>query len=125
MALQKQFTAKLFAADGTTLRKNIAPNVLKQSPQFNSRINGGLGELVLDLNLPFDDFDEGVSIDYMNIVDLYAIDADHPRGRRIYRGYISRYEPYIEGSDQGVKVTCLGLASLLTHAYYTTTTHTT
>src|SRR4051812_3190238 len=57
----------------------------------------------------------------MNIVDIYAIDRLNPRGRRIYRGFVSRYEPYIDASgNEGVRVTCLGLVSLLTFSYYNT-----
>ena len=117
MALQKEFSCKILDQDGSTFIIGLAPKLLKSPPSFRSRMNAGLGELVLDLNLPFDDFDEGNSIDFMNIVDVYAVDEDHPRGRRIYRGFISRYEPYIEG-EEGVRVTLLGLGSLLPRTFY-------
>lgn len=125
MPLQKTYLVKVLDQDNAAFLKTFEPGTLKNLPSFRSKINGGLGELILDLNLPFDDFDEGNSVAFLNLVDLYAIDADHPRGRRIYRGYVSRYEPYAEaGGGEGVRVTCLGLASLLTASYYSTTTHT-
>ncbi len=119
MATQKEFTVQIFDQDGTTFLKSIPSALLKSPPTFQSKINGGLGECVLDLNLPFDDFDEGVSINYMNITDVYAVDADNPRGRRIYRGFISRYEPYLDSTgNEGVRVTLLGLVSLLSFSHY-------
>ena len=127
MALQRQWTAKVYDQDGTTFLKALSTQKpldsslphLKSSPTFRSRINGGLGECVLDVNLPFDDFDEGGLVDFMNIVDIYCIDQENPRGRRIYRGFISRYEPYSESSgNEGVRVTLLGLVSLLSTSYY-------
>jgi hypothetical protein len=115
---QKEYTIHIFGSDGSTFVKNLPPETLKnKAPEFRSKINGGYSECVLDLNLPFDDFDEGTSIDFMNIVDIYAIDSENPRGRRIYRGFISKYEPYIEASE-GVRVTLLGLVSLLSFSYY-------
>lgn len=123
----KRFQVQIFAADGTTFRKSLTtqkpsdpalPHV-KNKISFRSRINGGLGELVLDLAYPWQRFGEGTTIALNNVVDVYAMDDDHPRGRRIYRGFISKYEPYIDaGSKTGVKVTCLGLVSLLTFSHY-------
>ena len=118
MALQKSYTIKLYDSDGLTIKKVIERDLKDSPPQFRSRINGGLGELSLDLNLPFDDFDEGNSIDFMNIVDVYCVDALNPRGRRIYRGFLSQYESYIESGREGVRITALGLNSLLTRSYY-------
>lgn len=117
----KSFLVKIFGSNGTTFIKNVPSGAggLKNLPTFSSKINGGLGELVLDLDFPFDDFGEGTTIAFMNVVDLYVTDAENPRGRRVYRGFISRYEPYIEsGGNEGVKATCLGLVSLLTLDYY-------
>ncbi len=117
--MEKTFNVQVFGQDGVTKIRTIPYSLLKSDPQFTSRINAGLGECVLDLDLPFDDFDEGNLVDYMNIVDIYAVDAANPRGRRIYRGFISRYEPYLEsGGTEGVRFTCLGLASLLSFSHY-------
>lgn len=116
--LQKAFLVKFYGSDGS-FKRTIPNELIKNGPpSFSSRIGGGLGELVLDLNLPWDDFDEGYSIAFLNIVDVYAVDADNPRGRRIYRGFISRYAPYLDSTGNGVRVTCLGLYSLLTRLHY-------
>ncbi len=123
MALQKNYVVKIFGQDGTTLKKSVSRKSLRTNPSFRCRINGGFGECVLDLvgtGFAFDNFGEGTWIAHSYIVDIYEVDSvNAPLGRRIYRGYISKYEPYIDASGQeGVKVTCLGLVSLLTKSYY-------
>ncbi len=121
MALQKEYTIQVFDQDGTTFRKSysIGDGSLKNSPSFSSQINGGYGQCELDLDVPFDSFSEGSGVDFMNIVKIYAVDQTNPRGRLIYTGFISRYEPYIDAqSEEGVKVTLLGLVSLLSFSYY-------
>ena len=131
MPLQKQFTCKIFDQDGTTFLKNFVQ--IKNVPSFKSRLNGIYGECVLDLDLPFDNFDEGTSIDFMNIVKIYALTLDSATQTEtlIYTGFISKYEPYIVGTgEEGVKVTLLSLGSLLSFSYYKngsnfTVTHTT
>ncbi len=130
MPVRKQFIARIFASDGTTFRKSYTTDEpsesslphLKNVPQFTSRINGGFGECVLDLSYPFDDFSEGTVIDFMNVVTITAVvtdtDLKTQNSHLIYTGFISRYEPYVNARDQGVSVTCLGLVSLLSLAYY-------
>src|SRR5438046_1393425 len=105
MALQKTFLAKIYSQDGSSslgsfIFSQEGDNTLKNIPSFTSTINGGLGEMVLDLNLPFDDFGEGLTIDFMNFVELWVTDANHTRGRRVYKGFISKYAPYFEGGEE-------------------------
>jgi hypothetical protein len=129
MPLQRHFLAKVFDQDGTTFLKTFSTDradgvdtgYLKGSPSFESRINGGYGELVLDLALPFDDFDEGSSVDFMNVVKVYAVSVDDDLVQTdtlIYTGFVSKYEPYVDEGQEGVHVTCLGLVSLLALSYY-------
>lgn len=122
MALQKEFTAKVFEAgsgdflDSFTFAQSAGG--LKNIPSFREQINGGQGEMVLDLNVPYDDFGEGETVAFMNRVELWVTDGDNPRGRRAYKGFISRYEPYSEGSSEGVRVICLGNVSLSALLHY-------
>lgn len=118
MAQKKAFLVKIYDTDGATLIKTLKPSVIKNSPSFTTQINGGLGQCVLDLNLPFDDFGEGTDIDFMYIVKIYVTDESNPLGRLVYKGFISAYQPYLNEVDQGVKITLLGLVSLLSFAYY-------
>lgn len=122
MANQKQYTIKIFNQDGSTFLSNIAPDEIAATPTFNSRINGGFSEMKINLRgdrFKFDSFSEGTNVDFLNIVTLTVIDEDNPRGRTIYKGWISQYEPYIDPQgNEGVLVTVMHLTSLLSASYY-------
>ena len=130
MPIKKTYLAKVYGQDGTTLRTTLTTEKpesgtgmhLKSVPTFSARINGGLGECVLDVKAPFDSFSEGTIIDFMCLVTVDAVvtdtEAKTQATTRIYKGFISRYEPFVEAGDEGVRVTCLGLVSLLSLSYY-------
>lgn len=137
----RHFLVKIYDQDGSTFRKTFSSDrpegaltgYIKAPLSFKSQLNGGQGQLQLDIALPFDDFDEGSSIAHMNIVRVYSvvIDTLTQTETLVYSGFISRYEPYAQaGGEEGVRVTCLGLVSLLALSYYKsgssfTVTHTT
>lgn len=116
--VDKKFTVKIYDPTGATLIKTVNPLLVKDTPNFPSKINQGFGQCVLNLNLPFDDFDEGGSIDHMNIVRIYEIDNENPSGRLVYTGFISSYQPSINGGVDSVEVNLLGIVSLLATAFY-------
>lgn len=131
MAIQRIYTIKAYDQDGSTRLANYntqrpegsTTGYVKSAPTFKSQINGGYGECVIDLALPFDDFGEGTTINFMNIVKIYAAKVDDDTLTQsetlIYTGFISKYEPYIDGpGDEGVRVTLLGLVSLTALSYY-------
>ena len=112
------FTIKIYNNDGSTYLGNILPNELLSYPQWSSIVNGGQGQCVLDLNRPFDDFGEGVTIQHGNIFRIYINDEVSPLGRLIYTGVVSQYVSYSDGSTEGVRIYLLGLYSTLQRTYY-------
>lgn len=116
--VNKKFTIKIYDPTGALLQTTLKPRLLRENPTFTSRINGGFGQCLINLNLPFDNFGEGEIIDFMNIVKVFASDSKNPLGRLIYTGFISAYKPFVRGTDQGVSLVLLGLVSLLNFAYY-------
>ncbi len=81
---------------------------------FRKQINGGLGELSFSIPKKFDDFDENYLIKLNNRIDLWVNDDNTGTdGLKIYSGFISRYEPYIQEHEEGVTVRCLGYVSKL------------
>lgn len=122
MASQKQYTVKIFDQDGTTFLTNISPRELGGVPTFTSKIYGGFSDIKINLRgerFQFDSFGEGTLINFMNIVEIEVVDENNPRGRTIYKGWISQYEPYVmENGDEGVTITILHLTSLLSASYY-------
>lgn len=116
--MNKEYSIKVYALDGTFI-KTIRKDLIMNEVSFSSKTNGGQGECTIELSLPIDDFDEGVSISWMNFVRIYESDpVNHPDPVLIYTGYISQYTPFFEEGRQGVRVTLLGLVSLLSLAYF-------
>lgn len=116
--IEKKYSIKIYDSTGNNFLQTLNPKILRSTPSFASQINAGYGECRLDLALPFADFGEGSIVDYMNIVEIYEADKNFPLGRLIYRGFISSYEPYLEGSNQGVNIILLGMVSLLKFDFY-------
>lgn len=116
--MNKNFTLKVYSLAGTYI-KTFASSLIMNEPRFTSRVSGGQGELSIELALPFDDFDEGASIKAMNIVKLYETDDENNTDPiLIYSGYISKYAPFTDEGREGVKLTVLGLVSLLSLDYF-------
>src|SRR5687767_3078797 len=116
MPKETTFLVKIYDQDNSTLLKTLATGRpadgsmgLKNKPSFSSRINGGLGECVLDLATAFDSFGEGTTVDFLNLVDIWAVVRDlstlAQTTTRVYKGYLSAYEPYLDGGEEGVRVT--------------------
>jgi hypothetical protein len=120
----RRYLAKILGRDGSTLKLNVPHSAMREPPVFSDRIDGGMGECILDYVVPFDNFDEGVKIDHEFIMDIWCFDTDNPNGRRIYSGVIEEYEPYIEGAQQGVLVKALGLGSKLSYDIYMSSSRT-
>lgn len=118
--MRKSYTVKIYGLDSVYI-KTINPTLVTSEVTFFSQINGGQGQCMLDLALPFDDFDEGNSIKAMNLVKIYeSDDVNSPTPRLIFTGFISQYTPYFDGARSGVKLTLLGLVTLLSYGYYKT-----
>ncbi len=121
--MNKRYLIKIYDLAGT-IKKSFGSDAKDEGAKvissfsFNSKMNGGQGELQIELRLPIDDFGEGDTVKDMNIVRLYEFDQNNPAGVLIYTGFISQYTPYAQGSTEGVKITCLGLVSLLSLARY-------
>lgn len=116
----KSYSLKIYSFSGTYL-KTIKSNQIMSDPKFNSKTKGGQGQCMIDIHLPYDDFDEGVSIKGMNVVKIYERDNEfNLQATLIYTGFISQYTPYVNGSVEGVTLTLLGLVSMLSYGYFRT-----
>ena len=79
---------------------------------FSKTINGGLGEIEIQLARSFDNYGEGEDIKLNNKVMIYVSGpALPPEGKLIYTGYISQINPYVDGHSEGVNIRCLGYIS--------------
>ena len=106
----KTYYSKIYKANGDYISTLKDVNF----SGFRKQINGGLGELVFTIPKKFDDFDEDYLIKLNNQVELWVSDSDTGSdGIRIYSGFISRYEPFINNGAEGVTIRCLGYVSKL------------
>lgn len=86
---------------------------------FKQIINGGLGQLQFDLARSFTNYGEGVDVKLNYEVRVYCVDNQtDSSGALIYSGYISGYEPYIDGKNEGIKVKCLGYYTKLKSSWF-------
>lgn len=116
--MRKRYIIKIYDIDGT-YRKTFNPKLLMNDITFTDKLGGGQGQCVIDLNLPIDDFDEGVSVAHMNVVKVFeSDDVWSPEPRLIYTGFVSQYTPFFRAGSQGVRLTCLGLVSMLSLGYF-------
>jgi hypothetical protein len=107
-------------------------------PQYKQIINGGAGQLIIDLARPYDNFGEGTDVSLQNRVECWVADADNTVNNanpttlwdiaqwdvdpwdslvtsfvKIYTGYISDYSPLIKGENVYVEITLLGYVTEL------------
>lgn len=103
--VQKHFIYRVFA-DGAYVA-TWTKEVLSE-PRFKATINGGSGEMIIELGRRFDDFGEDVDVKLNNKVECWVVDKDTPNGSLLYCGYISGYKPSVQEAEEKVEITVLG-----------------
>lgn len=73
-------------------------------PEFESEINNGAGEMVIQLARTFDSFGEDSDVTLNNKVECWCVDKERTEGILIYSGYISGYRPIIDENDEYIEV---------------------
>lgn len=111
----KKYNIKVYSPDGTFL-KNVPETLLKSRISFSSVLDGGQGELNIELAL--DPFDMPSWIDIFNFVRVYQFDENNMDGRLIYTGAISQRVPFANEVTEGINIVCLGLYSFLNNVFY-------
>jgi hypothetical protein len=112
---RKEYFIKIFAQNGSYIGTFDDIGFTT----FSKTINGGLGQLNLDVARPLDDFKEGDEIAFGNEIQLWIVDKESGSdGQKIYSGLIDMYEPYATRSEEGVKVRCVGYATRLGQVLY-------
>jgi hypothetical protein len=86
---------------------------------FKKTINGGLGQILITLARPFDDFGEGNDIDLANRLELIIVDKESDAsGDAVYSGIIDTISPYANKQKEGVDVQAVGYATRLGQVLY-------
>ena len=104
--VKKSFYYKIYDIDGVFV--TVWSEDVISLPKFRTVINGGPGQLVVELARKFDDFGEGVDVELNNRVELYVIDIDNPDGLLLYTGFISGYRPVVFKAHETIQITIWG-----------------
>jgi hypothetical protein len=115
MAVQKKVFVKVYKNNGSYITTWSDASI----SGFTKTINGGLGQLTIQLARPFENFGEDDDVKFNNEVQVWISDRDtSSTGVKIYSGYISSYNPFIDGKNEGVSITCLGYSTKFSKDYY-------
>ena len=71
-------------------------------PSFTWNINGSMGEMIIELARPIDDFGEVEDVNVSNRIKTFILDDNNKDGVQIYDGEVVRYDPII--SEDGTQV---------------------
>ncbi len=109
--MNKNYNIKVFDKDGNFLSVVDGSKRISKI-RFSEIINGGQRELNIDLKYDFDNHPDYFSP--FNFIRVYAVTSNYPKGTLIYSGWISK----VIGLKDGIRVTALGLASMLNLSLY-------
>lgn len=109
----KSYEIKSYQADGTFIG-TMDRTIVISDINFSASINAGQGDCEIDLDLPFDsvEFPQG------DFIKVLCFDDYVPDGRVIFTGQISRVQRTYTAGIEKIKLTCLGLASLINDLYF-------
>lgn len=116
----------MFDREGVFIRTLKPQDIKNFPPKFTERINGGYGQLTIDLqgdDWKFDDFSDGTDIQFFNYIQVYAVKVNPTTlvqtDTLIYGGFLTRYRAYIDrNSEEGIELTFLGWVSILSRSYF-------
>lgn len=118
--MKKTYYAKIYSNVGAfiTTMKDVSFS------SFRKQINSGLGQLVIAIPRKFGDFDEDYIVKLNNRLELWVIDQDTGSGGKLmYSGFISQYNPVLNGAKESVTVRCLGYVGKLATSILKSTTY--
>jgi len=141
-SLNKSFYYKVYDVTGkyiTTWHSDVISD-----PQFRTVIQGGAGQMMVQLNRPYNMFGEGVDVTLQNRVELWVVDNNNVANdalpstawdkamwdvdlwdnsiksfAKIFTGYVSAYTPILDGQQMYVQVTVLGFVTELSYRILT------
>ncbi len=109
-----RYDIKAYTKEGTYIT-TINPNVVMNDISFSSNVNGGLGQLNLNLALSFGDttFHGG------EIIKVILYNERYKQGKQIYMWFVSQISRVYDTNKGYIKLVCLWIASLLTSVLFT------
>lgn len=115
--ITKQFFHKIY--NGATYVATLDPRIVINVPSFSWEINGGMGEMNIDLALSLKEFGEdyeGDSIVFGYIIKTYVQGENETAGTQLYNGLITNYEPMADDTGKEfVRVRVVSQATTLSN----------
>ena len=120
--MRKRYIYKIYTREGeyVTTWTDVV-----NDPSYTIVINGGFVEMAIKLARKTVSFGEEVDVRFANEVQVWCFDTDAPSGVLMFSGFISRYDPQNNGSEDSVIVYCLGYHTTLKDYLYETAQGTT
>jgi hypothetical protein len=112
---EKKYSVLVYDNTGTFIT-TINPEEIQNVPTWRESINGGYSQTQLELQgdrFKFDSFGRTTYSAFSNIVRIFELDAENPRGREMFKGYIARRTPFLAGKKEGVKWDINHVSSIL------------
>lgn len=103
-----RYDIKTYNKDGT-FKTTINPNCVMNDISFSENVNGGQGQLTLNLALSFGDN----SFQWWDLIKVVLFNERYKQGKQIYFGYISQITRKYDANKGYIVLTCLWIASLL------------
>ena len=100
MTKQKDFIIKVY--DKNNIYLTTWADDIINTPKFIWQMNGGMGEMNIQLKRELKSFGEGEDVTFGNIIKVYIQDSDQEKGYKIWEGVINKYEPM--SSSEGVEM---------------------
>lgn len=102
---KKRFLYKIYDSSGNFI---TTWNDVISQPTFYNVINGGFSELKIKIAKGVYQFGEDEDVKFSNQIKVFVFDKNTgDSGIQIYSGYLTRYEPIIDGGKETVEVTFL------------------
>ena len=105
-SFKKRFAYKMYYS-ATDIRDVWGDEVLTE-PSFRSVINGGGGEIIVQIARNIDAFGEDEDIVLNRKIDVYVYDRDTPNGKLLFRGFLAGFSPVLDTNQEYLELVILG-----------------
>lgn len=99
----KQYEYKIYDRSGTF--KSVLTPLVTSKIRFTSQINGGQGEMTVDLNVDF----AYTGVLRTDIIKVFCFSDLFPSGVLIYTGFVSKINRRYENSKSFISLRVLGI----------------
>jgi hypothetical protein len=120
MPTAARYFFKVYNQTGTVYRRTIAADKVLSLPKIIREIGKPAAELTLAIELPWDDFGYGDTLNLFDLIKIYAINDTYPQGALIFQGHVTEFNIERRAGINRVALRILPIDSLLNMAFFKT-----